>query len=362
MSIRETNLSTLGEFGLLDQLQPLLKTTLAEQMVGMGDDCAVVPAGGGVGYHLFTIDTLIDQVHFRRDFSTAYDIGWKSLAVSMSDVAAMGGVPLVATVSLMLTEDLDSDFVADLYRGLVDVATTASVAIVGGDTVRAKQFGLTTTLFGNSPSAPILRSGAQSGDDLWISGEIGAALAGLKMLQAGDDRKGADETTAHTAHRRPTARVELGRRLRATGLVHAAIDVSDGLLQDLGHIVRASGVGALLRLESVPRWSAGDSRQLAAGASSDDDTAGVIASLCGGDDYELLFTAPSTAQSMLAALGAEPGLPRLTRIGACTQKAPLIEIECADGSVHASETLLAAMPQVQAGYQHFYGSELGNDE
>lgn len=315
--VKEKTLSELGEFGLISKLMDQTLEKLPIGYVGAGDDCAVIPvAPPGLGFQLVTTDTMVEGRHFRRDFSSAFEVGWKLLAVSLSDVAAMGGVPKYAVIGISLPSDLPVDWVVECYEGVRTLARRFQVHIVGGDTVEAKELSLSLTLFGESLIKPLLRSGASPGDDIWVSGEIGCAGAGLKLLlepsvafqEHGDEK-------FIQAHRKPEPRVELGALLLANGLATSAIDVSDGLFKDLGHILGQSKVFGELHLESVPipeRVSA--------------DILGLYASFSAGDDYELLFTSPFELRNRIESLTGE-GIPKLTRIGKVIPEVQAVEDE-----------------------------------
>lgn len=270
-------------------------------MLGVGDDCALLsPAPGSV--LAVSTDTLVAGVHFFADVDPAR-LGHKSLAVNLSDLAAMGAAPRWFTLALTLPA-IDHVWLAAFARGLFDLANTANIRLVGGDTTRGP-LSMTLTVLGEAPSDQALRrDGAKEDDDIWVSGTLGDAALGLAIRQ---DRYVALDADRHLAIDRlelPTPRNNLGLALR--GLATAAIDISDGLLADLGHLCERSALGANIRLAQVPM---SDSMR---GLEDESIRRGFI--LSGGDDYELCFTAPHTAHANIRELQEQLGLP-LTCIG-----------------------------------------------
>src|SRR5512138_3339930 len=271
----------LGEFELIALFTRALPLRGEGVILGVGDDAAVLrPPRGEL--LLATADAVVEGVHFDRRF-TAADVGWKALAVNLSDLAAMGARPLWALVALALPRETDPARVAGIAGGLGACARRHRVAVVGGNVTRARQLSLTVTVVG-SAARPLRRDGARPGDSVLLSGTVGDAALGL--------RKGAAPSLA-ARQRRPTPRLALGRALG--GIATAAIDVSDGLVQDLGHLCLASRVGASLRLEDLPLSAA----YRRATRSAADPWAGALS---GGEDYELCVTVP--VRRVPAALGA----------------------------------------------------------
>ncbi len=219
--------------------------------LGIGDDAAILRFGEDD--IVVTCDLLVENVHFRTDWASAYEIGWKSAVANISDVAAMGAVPRHALVSLGLP-DADLDFVRDLYEGLGSACKRWNSAVVGGDTVRSEVLVVNITWIGDLAGASaVLRSGARPGDLLMVTNCLGNSLAGLRLLQ-NHGRDGAIEVSAAlvNSHLRPTPRVEAARAMTATGAVHAMMDLSDGLAADLPKLCRASGVGARINSQDLP--------------------------------------------------------------------------------------------------------------
>jgi len=303
-------LRDLGEFGLLASLG-LFAQPLPTGWVGPGDDAAVLPAPGAS--LLFTADLLVEDVHFRMSTTSPEDLGYKAVAVNASDVAAMGGRPLAFTVSLAAPPALDASWVDHLYAGLAQGASAFGCPLAGGDTSSAPQVVLSVALVGTAPPpGAILRSGARPGDDLFVSGTPGESALGLRLLDAGVPLDTPERRHLVRRHLRPAPRLALGATLGEQGIASALIDVSDGLLQDLGHIIRASGIGAEVWLERLPVSAALTVEAGRLGL----DPAELL--LTGGEDYELLFSAPPPHRPGIFAAGRCTGTP-LRRIGRMTE-------------------------------------------
>lgn len=297
----------LGEFGLLRELG-LANVDLPSGWLGPGDDTAILPPPtGGL---LFTADLLVEGVHFRTDTCPAADLGYKTLAVNVSDVAAMGGRPLAFTLSITLPGKTSVSWVRDLHRGLREAAAAFDCPLVGGDTTSGPVVTLSVAVLGEAPAAgAVRRSGATPGDDLFLSGWVGESALGLRLLEAGAEAEVPDGPALMRRHHRPEPRLALGRALAEAGLATAMIDVSDGLLQDLGHVLTASRAGADLRLERLALSPA-----LRRGA----ERLGLDpreAALAGGEDYELLFTSPPGHRAAVFAAARAAATP-VRRIGA----------------------------------------------
>jgi thiamine-monophosphate kinase len=238
-------------------------------------------------------------------------LGHKALAVNLSDLAAMGAAPRWATLALALPA-ADESWLGAFSQGFFALAERYGVELIGGDTSRGKAIEITITAIGEVPSdVALYRSRAAPGDEIWVSGELGAAALGLVHPEI---------TAAAKRLHEPEPRIELGERLR--GLAHAAIDISDGLAGDLLHIVERSGVAALVHYERLPRPQAFKDLN--------DPLLERDCVLSGGDDYELCFTAPQAVRQEVEALARELGLP-LTRIGAITQGTPKLAVLDAAG-------------------------------
>lgn len=290
------NISNAGEFQLIGLFRRLLEGSSRADVVGIGDDCCVVPLGAGLNLYL-TTDASIEGVHFRRETTSASDLGWKALAVSLSDLAAMGGEPLGALVSLHLPPSIPVAWLESLYQGLKEISQEFSCPILGGDTVSATELSITTTVAGRGEK-PLLRSGAQEGDLVFVSGGLGKSGAGLRCLERGMEPVGGEEKVYLDAHRRPYPRLDLGKSL--VGIATAAIDISDGFFQDLGHLTEASALAASIDLESLP-------------------TKGLVPleAASAGEDYELIFTAPANTRQQV-----ESRFPEVACVGSLRKADP----------------------------------------
>ena len=272
----------LGEFGLIELIAETVgKATRHDLILGIGDDTAAWRTDKSI--QLGTTDILIQNVHFTLDIATWKELGWKALAVNISDIAAMGGTPSFAMVSLGLPPEIEVDSVVELYRGMKEIASKFNVDIVGGNISKAPVVIIDVSLIGKASDALLTRSAAAPGDQIAVTGYLGLAAAGLKLLKSG--RKLDSKTTAffREAHLRPRPRVAEGQILVQQG-VRAAIDISDGLLSDLTHICKASRVGANLWINKLP---------IHALLRSAFKKEWLRLALSGGEDYELLFTARS---------------------------------------------------------------------
>lgn len=315
-----------GEFALIDRIRARVRAR-HDVALGIGDDAAVlrVPAGFDL---VVTSDTLVAGVHFPAETVPA-DIGWKALAVNLSDLAAMAATPAWCTLALTLPE-ADADWVDSFLDGFLELAELHDVCLVGGDTTHGP-LAITVTAHGLVPEGQALRrSGARAGDEVWVTGSIGDAAGALQQWRA------RGPASAKLRHRldRPTPRIEAGLALR--GLATAGIDLSDGLAADLGHVLKASGLGARIDLGRLPT-----SRTL---ADHFDEAARWPLQLSGGDDYELCFTAPpSTAFAIEQALAACDVVA--TVIGQLDET-PGLRFSTPEGDDYAPP---------RAGYQHFQG-------
>lgn len=300
--VRSGNTRNPMEFSLIDRIRERTAQVREDVPLGIGDDAALLAVPPG--QHLaVAIDTLVEGVHFPSGTAAA-DIGWKALAVNLSDLAAMGAVPAWALLALTLP-NADIDFVDGFAAGLADLAQLYKLALVGGDTTRGP-LTISVAVHGFVPPGKALtRAGAQVGDAVLVTGTLGDAAAGLRWIQQGG---GIDAQASYLVERlnRPTPRVAAGLALRECAT--ACIDVSDGLLADLAHICIASNVGAELDAARLPRSPALLTH-------FDDDTSLGLA-LSGGDDYELCFTVPaSQCDAVLGELArAGCGATRIGRI------------------------------------------------
>lgn len=298
-------LSRLGEFGLIERIRRGTPGGRGVR-IGIGDDAAWVSLGSGSS--LVTADLLIEGVHFDLKWTSPFALGHKSLAVNLSDIAAMGGTPAYAVLSLGIPGNLDSKLIDEFYRGFNALAKKCGVALIGGDTNVAKSLIISVCVIGHPPLRPVCRSGAKVGDDIYVTGSLGDSALGLKLLR--QNRSGAKRNSIAqllARHHQPAPRLAAGALLARRHLATAMIDVSDGLLQDLGHICGASSTGAVIWNEQLPLSPA--YRELAGKDST-------VYALSGGEDYELLFCARPRHRARIEKLQALAQV-KITRIGNC---------------------------------------------
>jgi thiamine-monophosphate kinase len=305
--------SEIGEFGLISLLTrefgitypPSRGATQGDLRVGLGDDAVV--AARRDGSVILTTDTLVAGVHFLPERCAWGDVGWKALAVNLSDVAAMGGTPHLALITLCLPPDFAVEDAVALYRGLHECATAYDVTLGGGDVVRSPVFSVTVALSGWAvlprlgEARLLTRDAARPGDVVAVSGTLGDSAAGVRLLQEGSKFASKAEQRLRDAQMRPQPRVSLGRQALEAGL-RCGIDVSDGLVQDLGHVATASGVGIRVEVVRVPTSDA--LREVF-------PTEALGLAISGGDDYELLLIGPRPAVEALMSTSKTP----LTLIG-----------------------------------------------
>ena len=277
--------SELGEFGLIDLLAKMIADAKVDRIgpdqpiIGIGDDAAAWR--GDASIQLATVDTMIQDVHFSPETITWKELGWKSLAINLSDIAAMGGVPQYALVALALPEDTQVEVVTRIYEGMIELAQQSIVAIVGGNISRSPVISITVTVLGSSPDNKIMRRAtAIPGDIIAVTGHPGSAAGGREMLAKKLKFKPLETIYLREAFLRPIPRITEGQLLAKQGITNA-IDISDGLLSDLRHICEASRVSARVDIDRLPiheilKTNFGE-------------RAGELA-LAGGEDYELLFT------------------------------------------------------------------------
>ena len=281
-------------------------------VLGVGDDAALLQPRAGMELAVST-DLLLEDRHFRSG-ADARKLGHKSLAVNLSDMAAMGAAPRWATLALALPA-ADESWLEGFAKGFFALAGRFGVELIGGDTTRGP-LAICVTILGEVPEGLALRrTGALPDDDIWVSGELGGAALGLARP---------DNAAAALRLHEPEPRVELGERLR--GIANAAIDVSDGFAQDLGHILERSGVGAVVEYERLPRFAGAEAKQL----------------LAGGDDYELVFTARQPRRAELEALARTLGLA-LSRVGSIRKGEAKLQVLGKDQAPIA----------VERGFDHF---------
>ncbi len=278
----------LGEFDLIAKF---FTREVARAALGVGDDCALLALGPGLQLAVST-DMLVEGRHFLPTVP-ADRLGHKALAVNLSDLAACGARPLAFTLALALPR-VDEAFLGGFARGLLDLADAHGCELIGGDTTQGP-LNVCISVFGEVPvGQALLRSGARAGDDLWASGRLGDARLALEVFRGSVSLGASGFDEVRRAMETPQPRVALGQSLR--GIATAAIDVSDGLLGDLRHLLRRSGVGAVVEIDSVPR---------SAVLQRLPEKLQRVCTLAGGDDYELVFTAPAIAADRVRRAAAD---------------------------------------------------------
>lgn len=267
-----------GEFGLIQSFLSRLPKKSSSVLLGPGDDAAVIRSSKK--NQIVTTDMLIEGVHFKKEWMSFEQIGFKAMRVNISDIAAMGGVPRYAVISVGLPRSSQVADAEQLFQGLLTAATKSGVTVVGGDTNRSPLWIVNVTLIGESSSRFLTRQGAQVGDDIYVTGTLGDSHLGLTALQK--RKKGYEREIQKQVC--PPDRVRVGQWLARNSQVHALIDLSDGLVGDLRHILKASHVGALVKIDQIPI------------SKNFEKKAGILGldpnkiKLAGGEDYELLLT------------------------------------------------------------------------
>ncbi|MES2783925.1 MAG: thiamine-phosphate kinase [Pseudomonadota bacterium] len=290
----------MGEFDLIERY---FKRPVRRSAMGIGDDCALIAPGPGMQLAVSS-DMLVEGRHFLSTVDPAR-LGHKALAVNLSDLAACGARPLAFTLALAM-QQADESWLEPFSRGLLALADAHECELVGGDTTRGP-LNICITVFGEVPAGmALMRSGARAGDDIFVSGTVGDARLALEVFRGTLSVSSDAFEAARARMEQPTPRVALGQALR--GIATAAVDVSDGLLGDLGHILRQSKVGAVIDAGATMRL-------LAAGAHVDEDRR-LEYTLAGGDDYELVFCAPPSMRGAVdaAARASETAVTRIGRV------------------------------------------------
>ncbi len=329
--------SELGESGLIDLLAKMVweardkqATSWQKLVIGIGDDAAAWHCDGQL--ELATTDGLMQGIHFAPEMTTWYELGWKVLAISLSDIAAMGGVPIYALVSLGLPDSTEVEDVTQLYRGMIEIGQRFGVAIAGGDTDSAPVIYLNSSVFGTSRGGGHLlsRRAARASELIAVTGELGAAAAGLEMLRKKLKLDPKAAASLRQAFLKPNPRVAEGQLLVRLG-VKAAIDISDGLVADLGHVCRASQVGARVQIDLVPVHPA---------VKDSFGERSLEMALSGGEDYELLFTA---SQEVIDRIKSQASCP-ITVIG---------ETAAGEAGISLIDRQGKPFKPAKTGWQHF---------
>lgn len=283
-------MSRRGEFGFIDFIRSYFPDP--EGTTGIGDDCAVMPSGEGE--LLFSTDLLMEGVHFLRNESSPEDVGWKAAAVNLSDIAAMGGTPVATFLSIALPKDAQGEWAERFIEGYTDISRQYDVPLLGGDTTSSlRDIAVNVGILGRCPSGRrLMRNGAKVGETIYVTGPLGDSAGGLQAILKGIERT-EDVTRLICRHKRPIPRIEAGRILMESGKAGAMMDISDGIGSDLRHIMKASGVGAVIDLERLPL-----SPELVSVCKEQGWDIYEMAT-SGGEDFELMFTAPAGLENEL---------------------------------------------------------------
>lgn len=283
-------MSRRGEFGFIDFIRS--NFPYPEGTTGIGDDCAVMPSGEGE--LLFSTDLLMEGVHFLRNESSPEDVGWKAAAVNLSDIAAMGGTPVATFLSIALPKDAQGEWADRFIEGYTEISRQFDVPLLGGDTTSSlRDIAVNVGVLGRCPfGRRLMRNGAKVGETIYVTGPLGDSAGGLKAILMGIERT-EDVTMLICRHKRPIPRIEAGRILMESGKAGAMMDISDGIGSDLRHIMKASGVGAVIDLERLPL-----SPELVSVCKEQGWDIYETAT-SGGEDFELMFTAPAGLENEL---------------------------------------------------------------
>jgi len=314
--VKKNTIKDIGEFGLIARIRRRYARSSDLALCGIGDDAASLRSPPRGHPTLVTTDILVEDVHFTRSHTTPYLLGIKSLAVNLSDIAAMGGIPRFFLLSLGVPQELSLAFIDRFYDGVAKLAETYDVLLVGGDLTAAPSFTINGVLIGDCPPNQVVyRKGAQPGDTVFVTGPVGDSALGLEILRqrglkprdfnAYGEATGRDKELLRLIrhHLAPEPPVLKGRKIAELRCATAMIDISDGLMADLGHIMEESHVGASVRVDQIPRSEAFQKW------ASLYHPQPLDLALGGGEDYQLLFTAPGKALQQAIADGRESDFP-----------------------------------------------------
>jgi len=328
-------LREVGEFGLISRIARIVGRPGERVSLGIGDDCAVVQ--GSAGQLLITTDMMVEGIHFRLDWYEGSQLGHKALAASLSDVAAMGGVPRYALISIALREALPVSLIEEIYRGMVALSKHFQVELVGGDTVRSPDVVvLDVVVVGEAPRHPRQRSQAREGHLLMVTGSLGGSAAGLQLLEQGTSPHDHRWTELIKRHLQPWPRVREGRELASLSGVGAMIDISDGLVRECHHLAAASEVAVEIWADHLPLHPA--AAELARQWNADP----LRWALFGGEEYELLVTGTPSFARQAERLLARHNVP-ITTIGRVLRGSG-VRVRKEDGSIE---------PIPPVGWEHF---------
>ncbi len=316
----------LGEFSLIAGIRRRMEGRYPPEVTrGIGDDCAVLQPQAGMEW-VITTDTQVEDVHFRRAWLTPYQIGWRAMAVNLSDIAAMGAQPFGALAALSLPAATEALFFDQLLDGLCDLGLRFDCPLIGGNLARdPAHLSLTLTVLGRVPlGKSVLRGGARAGDEVWVSGRLGGSAAGLRTFLHSIPRADTLSAALRQRYTQPLPRVREAIFLRSSGYLTSMIDLSDGLAGDLGHLCEESGVGAQIVAEALPLQAG--VREVAAALGEDP----LELALRGGEDFELCCTALPGRLTLLRDEFRARFDVDLTRVGSITSE-HVLQLVQADG-------------------------------
>lgn len=330
-------LKEIGEFGFIERFKPLFDSLVQENQMGIGDDCAIIPANDHEDW-LITTDLLIEDVHFLRNAITPELLGYKSLAVNLSDIAAMGGTPIGSFLSIAIPSDVDVEYLDAFMDGYRKLSSTFNTPLLGGDTTKSlKHIAINVCVIGKCPKGEARKRGmAQIGDAICVTGFLGDSAGGLQVI-LNKLTSSSDSEYLISKHHRPLPRLKEGILLASNPEVHAMIDISDGITSDLKHILKASSVSANISINSIPI-----SETLKNVAKANKWNLLDLA-VSGGEDYELLFTMDKNQfDNVKGLLFNELGCI-ITQIGSIVDGAPKISFFDNGKEINLSNS----------GYNHF---------
>lgn len=330
----------LGEFGLIDRIKEWVGQSGESTLLGIDDDAAVLQSTGD-NLLLLTTDAFLEGVHFDLSYINFEQLGWRALAANLSDIAAMGGRPLSAVVSLAIPQDCAVKDIEEFYRGMKALADRHGTSIVGGDTLRSpdRVFVSVAITGAVAPERVMRRSGAHPGDGIFVTGELGGARAGLAILQTKQRHLQSRFSYSIKKHLAPEPRVNEAQFLVQNFPIHAMIDISDGLISEVRHICRESSVGATLLSERIPLND--ETRQIAGELQHDP----LGYALSGGEDFELLFAAPVELEQELCKAFRDKFGYDCVRVGEVENKDAGFHLYDSDGNVKEITS--------NGGYDHF---------
>ena len=325
-------LSQLGEFGLIKNARDIFKSLNENIVVEIGDDCAAIKLRKGF-LLIATTDALVEGIHFNLDYTKPYQLGIKSININLSDIAAMGGIPLYVLLSIAVPQNFSVKFINEFLMGVKEGAQRYKVSVIGGNVSSSKnEFSINITILGEvEKKYMLLRKGAKAGDKIFVTGYLGNSAAGMKILKSGQWQKKLIER-----HLMPSPRLTEGRFLAVRGLATSMIDISDGLASDIRRICEESNVGANIFIKNIPI-----SRELKSEIRNPKSE--INLALYGGEDYELLFTVKPENVRKLKSLWKNMKTP-ITMIGEITKR-----------GINLVNTDDKAIPLTKEGYNHFKG-------